>query len=247
MFGEFMFQLPLAGIGYALQESNTSGRVIVVLLLVGSVLTWSIILTKWRELKLAIQVSQAFVTAYRKEASPVALFLKRQKYLDSPLYTIYVHACKTMGRAVEARGIDQNDLFMDSVGEGELSLCKLDVKTVRNVSERTLADQALLLENRMGLLATSATTAPFLGLLGTVWGVMEAFGGMASQGSAMLSAVAPGISGALLTTVVALLVALPSSVFYNLLSDRVRRIDVQMSNFLEEFMSDVECHFEETE
>ena len=243
---ELIFQLPLAGIGYSLAESNLSGKVIVVVLVLGSILSWSIILTKGRELKLGAQVSHAFVATYRKEKNPLTLFLKRQKYMDSPLYRIYELACTAMERVVETRGIDPNDLFMGSVAARDFSLCKLDVRTVRNVAERTLADQALLLENRMGLLATLSTAGPFLGLLGTVWGVMEAFGGMAAQGSAMLSAVAPGISGALLTTVVGLLVALPSAIGYNLLSDGVRRMDVQMSNFLEEFISDVECFFEDT-
>ena len=89
-------------------------------------------------------------------------------------------------------------------------------------------------------IASAVTTAPFLGLLGTVWGVMDSFGGMGVTGSAMLSAVAPGISGALLTTVVGLLVALPSAICYNLLSDQIRRLSVEMDNFVQEFMSDIE-------
>jgi biopolymer transport protein ExbB/TolQ len=84
------------------------------------------------------------------------------------------------------------------------------------------------------------SASPFLGLLGTVWGVMEAFGGMAASGSAMLSAVAPGISGALLTTVVGLLVALPSAIGYNLLTNKIRRISVQMDNFAQEFISETQ-------
>jgi len=87
------------------------------------------------------------------------------------------------------------------------------------------------------------STGPFLGLLGTVWGVMEAFGAMANSGSALLSAVAPGIAGALLTTVVGLLVALPSSIGYNMLTTRIRRLAVQMDNFSQEFAADVQKQF----
>jgi biopolymer transport protein ExbB/TolQ len=79
-----------------------------------------------------------------------------------------------------------------------------------------------------------------LGLLGTVWGVMDAFAGMAESGSAALSAVAPGISGALLTTIVGLLVALPSMIGYNLLSSRIRSLSVQMDNFSQEFISAIQ-------
>jgi biopolymer transport protein TolQ len=119
------------------------------------------------------------------------------------------------------------------------------VGAVRNAAERTLAAQVLLLENSITFLATAASTAPFLGLLGTVWGVMDAFAGMAVTGKPMLSEVAPGISGALLTTVVGLLVALPSSMGYNMLGDRVRRLSVEMDNFAQEFLSDVERHFQQ--
>ena len=132
---------------------------------------------------------------------------------------------------------------MGGVASESRRLDEVQVSAIRNVSERTMADQALLLENRMGLLATAASTAPFLGLLGTVWGVMEAFGGMAVSGSAMLSDVAPGISGALVTTVVGLLVALPSAIGYNLLSDQVRRFSVEMDNFTQELASDIERHY----
>ena len=122
-------------------------------------------------------------------------------------------------------------------------LGEMQVSAVRNVAERTMADEALMLEDSMGLLATAVTAAPFLGLLGTVWGVMEAFSGMAATGSPMLSAVAPGISGALLTTVVGLLVALPSSIGYNMLSNKIRRFCVEMDNFSQELNQDVERYF----
>jgi biopolymer transport protein ExbB/TolQ len=95
----------------------------------------------------------------------------------------------------------------------------------------------------MGVLATAVSACPFLGLLGTVWGVMDAFGGMATSGAAMLSAVAPGISGALLTTVVGLIVALPSSIGYNMLTSRIRRLAVQMDNFSQEFVASVQQHY----
>jgi biopolymer transport protein TolQ len=95
----------------------------------------------------------------------------------------------------------------------------------------------------MGLLATAVTAAPFLGLLGTVWGVMDAFKAMAASGTVTLSEVAPGISGALLTTVVGLLVALPSLIGYNLLTNQMKRICLAMDNFAEEFTNDIERAF----
>lgn len=95
----------------------------------------------------------------------------------------------------------------------------------------------------MGLLATAVSSSPMLGLLGTVWGVMDSFVAMAQQGSVNLSAVAPGIAGALLTTVIGLLVAIPSAIGYNLLASRVRTLSVLMDNFADEFMAEVQRHF----
>ena len=124
-----------------------------------------------------------------------------------------------------------------------LSLNHLQMEGVRNAVERTVADQVLVLEGRMSILATAVTASPFLGLLGTVWGVMAAFGGMATSGSAQLSAVAPGIAGALLTTVVGLLVALPSAIGYNILTARIRTLHVETDNFAQEFIAEVQRHY----
>lgn len=239
--------IPIAGVIYGLQQSNTSGKIIVVILFVGSILAWSLMLTKAKTLRQGERMSKLFLGAYRKEGNPAALFLKRHRYDPSPLYVIYDSACHTLGAEIEARGADPDDLFMGAVGAAHRRLTPFNISAVRNVAERTLADQALLMENQMGLVATSASAAPFLGLLGTVWGVMEAFGGMAQTGTAMLSAVAPGISGALLTTVVGLLVALPSAIGYNLLSDTIRRVSVEMDNFVQELISDMERHYQEQE
>jgi biopolymer transport protein ExbB/TolQ len=234
---------PVAGVNFAWVNSNPSGKFIVVLLLVGSVFAWSVMLVKIKELLAANRSSRQFVAAYRKEGDPVGLFLKRRTFIASPLHTIYLAACNEIGVGLEARGIDPQDLFLGGVGSTDRGLDKSHINAVRNVSERTVADQAMILENNMGFLATATTTAPFLGLLGTVWGVMEAFAGMAAKGSAMLSAVAPGISGALLTTVVGLIVALPSAIGYNMLSDRIRRLTVQMDNFAQELVADIERHY----
>ena len=95
----------------------------------------------------------------------------------------------------------------------------------------------------MGVLATAVTASPFLGLLGTVWGVMESFSAMAKTGSVQLSAVAPGIAGALLTTVIALLVALPSAIGYNMLTTRVKELHVQTDNFAQELIAEVQRHY----
>jgi len=239
----FLISLPTAGVMFALQQSNLAGKVIVAILFIGSIFAWSLMITKMRELAQARRSSASFLRLYRQDAHPAAVFLKRRKFDESPLYAVYEQACVELGAALESRGAAPEDLFMGGVGASEPHLSEMQVSAIRNVAERTMADQSLLMEGSMGLLATATTTAPFLGLLGTVWGVMDSFAGMAVTGTAMLSEVAPGVSGALLTTVVGLLVALPSAIGYNMLGDQIRRLTVMLSNFCEELVSDVERHY----
>ena len=233
----------VAGIIYALEQSNAAGKIIVLLLFAGSILAWTVMLTKSRELRQAVRSSNRFISAYRAEATPLGLYLKRREFKGSPLAQVYERSCRALGAHLEARGNAPEDLFTGEMATGQLRLRDAQLRGVRTVAERTVADLVLEAESSMGLLATAVSTAPFLGLLGTVWGVMESFGAMAVTGTAMLSAVAPGISGALLTTVVGLLVALPSAIGYNLLSDRIKRLTVSMDNFAQEFVSDLDRHF----
>lgn len=237
-----MLWSPIIGAGFGFGESNLSGKLIVFILIVGSVMAWTLMVTKYLELRRAAQESDRFVLAFRGESHPVALFHNEDDVGgSSPLRIIYDQACSALGASLEASsgGGTVDDMF-NGGGSPRINLSERHINSVRSSADRSVADQALLLENNMGLLATAASTAPFLGLLGTVWGVMEAFGNMGSSGSALLSDVAPGISGALLTTVVGLLVALPSSIGYNLLSDRIRRLTVLMDNFGQELVSDIE-------
>ena len=102
---------------------------------------------------------------------------------------------------------------------------------VENALQRTLARQVIKCESKMTLLGTIISGAPFLGLLGTAWGVMDSFGSMSAQVSVTLNDLAPGVAGALLTTVAGLVVAIPSVFGYNYLSTRTRKTITDMENF----------------
>ena len=217
-----MMPMILGNVLYTFTESTLPGKVIVLILFVSSVGAWYVMATKMFQLSRARSGSEYFLQMFRDKPNP---FAQGKRIPESQLNTIYEAGC----RAVESEG-------------GE-ALTMHQIESVRAVVDRTMADEALELENQMGLLATAVSACPFLGLLGTVWGVMDAFGGMAASGAATLSAVAPGIAGALLTTVVGLLVALPSAIGYNLLTSRIRHLAVQMDNFSQEFIIAVQLHF----
>ncbi|MDD2349234.1 MAG: MotA/TolQ/ExbB proton channel family protein, partial [Kiritimatiellae bacterium] len=100
------------------------------------------------------------------------------------------------------------------------------------------------IEHGMPLLATIVTASPMLGLLGTVWGVLDAFSEMGPKGTVLLSEIAPAISSALVTTVVGLLVAIPSAIFYNTLATKVRQLSSDMVGFADELLGRIACEFQ---
>jgi len=241
LFDSMLFSLPLGDIAGAFWNSTFSGKAIVIVLFLGSAMAWTIMWTKGVQLRFASRTTAEFLEAFRSERTPTALFTKREEYPGTPLNTIYKAGCHALGGELQAHGIDPDDLLMGNLtSESHRRLSLNQLETLRSVVDRNVADEALNLEAQMGLLATAVSAAPFLGLLGTVWGVMDSFSGMAESGSASLPAVMPGVSGALLTTVVGLIVALPSMIGYNLLSAHIRRISVQMDNFAEEFISEIQ-------
>ncbi len=239
-----LFPLMLADVGLAFRQSAMNGKVITVVLILISVGAWTVMLTKFTQLRAARLASNRFLKTFREQARPTNLFIKKQRMLDTPLNAIYEAGCKALINELTLIGADRDEIMMGHVfPEGQRRLDPHQMDAIHSVVDCALADEALELESHMGLLATAVSVGPFLGLLGTVWGVMGTFSGMATAGSATMAAVAPGISGALLTTVVGLLVALPSSIGYNLLATRIRHLSVQMDNFSQELMGKVQQEF----
>ncbi|MDD5676524.1 MAG: MotA/TolQ/ExbB proton channel family protein [Kiritimatiellae bacterium] len=240
-----LFFLPMfsqADLVDAFLRANTAGKTLVVLLFIGSVVAWSIMVTKFREYRRATLESKRFLAVYQGEPYPLALILKHQSFPGCPLYIMYRTACRTMHGLIVARGINPTEWFGGQPTDSMPKLGDTDMKIVRNIIDQTVDEQVIQLEKNVVVLATAVTAAPFIGLMGTVWGVMDAFGGLAIQGTATLSAVAPGISGSLIATLAGLIVALPSLIGYNMLTSRIRILSTMMEHFAEELMADLERH-----
>ncbi len=246
--------LPVAGISFAFRQSDVSGQIIVLILVAGSILAWTIMITKMAHLKSSARSTRRFLDHYRETGHPLSLFVKGIRFPDSPVYLVYEDACKAIGSiesgaagAAAAAG-EPMDGQSQTEGAGGARLClrETDLRYIRACADRTETNETLMLEENMGLLATAVTSAPFLGMLGTIWGVMVSFGSIKGTG-AMLSEVAPGVSAALLTTLVGLLVALPSSIGYNMIATRIKNLRVAMNIFIEEFLADIEHDYLESE
>lgn len=224
-------------------RSDLMGKAVVLALIGISVKLWTSVLNKRAEIKAAQQESRRFVIAFRGESHPLKLFLARTRFDDSPLYQIYHQGSEALANELAITGSNPDDLFITGLSGLPTNVPAGRLKAVQNVLDRSVTSQALKLQNGMSSIATIVSLAPFLGLFGTVVGVMTSFNKMAGSGTVLLGEVAPGISSALLTTVVGLVVAMPAMVFYNQLTDKIRTIIIEMDHFGEEFMAEIDRHF----
>lgn len=226
------------GVYYAYQNSDSVGKAIVLMLLVGSILTWTVMLDKAWSLYRAKRLSARFIMLFQHNGENNMLarsLLQEAKDNDGPAAAIY--------RAGVEKLLEFYESGSTKISRNGIPLpCKLSeaqYNAVEAVLEREVSSQLKELETRIGVLATLVSLSPFCGLFGTVWGVMMAFCGIAAAGKSDFTALAPGVAGALLTTVAGLVVAIPSLVGYNLLTGTIRQLTVMMDNFTEQFMVSV--------
>lgn len=226
----------------AFLNSDLFNQVVVVLLVVMSVLAWAMMRGKRRQIKAAIRKDASLDRRYRGSAHPACLYVQAQGKFqpDALAANIYAAAMKELLNFLHRYGVSDDAVLAWQPGMAGPALPESEMATVRAAAESALADKTLELESRMAFLSACTSAATSLGLLGTVWGIMRAFMDMVGGGSAIvITAVAPGIAGALLTTVVGLLVAIPSQVGYNLLFAGVHRKTVELENFTDRLLADI--------
>ena len=184
---------------------------------------------------------ERFSALFRRDRAPLRIFEQGIRFEGSPLYEIYKAGCVEL--CFQLLGSSEVDeTFRDRLETAD-KITPPQMRAVTAAMERAVGEAGLKLESQMIILSTAVSGAPFLGLLGTVWGVMDAFGGIARTGSANLAAMAPGVAGALITTVFGLLVAIPAMFGYNFLVTSVRSMIVQAENFAAELSSEIEHRF----
>lgn len=182
----------------------------IILLLFFSVVSWAIIFSKFRYLSVAQKETDAFFNAFNKAREADELFKASKRYLISPIANVF------------------RSVFMEA---GDKSREEL-----RRALNRYEVLEANKLEQYLSFLATTGSTTPFIGLFGTVWGIMNAFRSIGTAGSASLAVVAPGIAEALVATAIGLVAAIPAVIAYNYYLSRTRRMIVQMEDFSEEVL-----------
>ncbi|MGA7242466.1 MAG: MotA/TolQ/ExbB proton channel family protein [Terracidiphilus sp.] len=213
------------GAGALMEMMSNMGPIalgVLVLLLIASLYSWTIILGKMGTFSKATRESRNFINAFRRATRLQEVAAFADNYKSSPLAQVYVDVYETYKRQTGGSGPPRN-------------------LTPLERSAQTAASEAITaLERRLTWLATIAATSPFIGLFGTVMGVVDAFHGLGTAGAATLRAVAPGISEALITTAAGLFVAVPAVVAYNQFAARIRIFSSATDDFCRELLNSME-------
>jgi len=222
---------------YVWCQATPEGKGVIFCLAIFSIVAWSVMIAKAVQMRRAKKLNLFFNTEYRTQKHVLDLFDRRVQVDGCPQFTVY-----------QAGSLELDARLKNPAGDGRKRFVSLKgMEHVKRTLENNVAQESLKLESGLILLAIAVSGAPFLGLLGTVWGVMSTFGHIAQQGSATMAAMAPGVSAALITTVAGLLVAIPSMFAYNWLVHTLRVMTVELDNFAQELVSKMETEYLEEE
>ncbi|RKX24007.1 MAG: Tol-Pal system subunit TolQ [Candidatus Zixiibacteriota bacterium] len=229
---DFYPTIALAGsLWQILKETSIFSGFVLATLVVMSVVSWMIIFRKYREFRAVDGDTQSFTQYFRRARRLDEIAGQAQTYRNSPLAAIYSSGLGELTslkeRKNEAGGLRETTVPLDND----------DFELVEMAMERSINDELSRLEKQVIFLATTGSSAPFLGLLGTVVGIMNSFWAIGESGSASLIVVAPGIAEALLATIVGLGAAIPAVIAFNWASNRTKRIQNVAHSFILEFLS----------
>jgi biopolymer transport protein TolQ len=214
-------------------KATWEGKAIIVILVIFSMFAWSVMFTKALQMRQAKRLNQYFDSEFRTQKNVLGIFDRRIQVDGCPLFAVYQEGCIELDTRLKT-------------ADGSARRQYLSLKSIEHVKrtlESAVARESLKLESGLILLAIAVSGAPFLGLLGTVWGVMSAFSYVAMAGRADLATMAPGVAAALVTTVAGLLVAIPSMFGYNWLVHNLRVLTVELDNFAQELVSKMETEY----
>lgn len=192
---------------------------VVAILVLFSLFSWAIVFSKSSVFGRARKENRNFLRAFRRAQSLQSVAVASEQFGNAPLVAVFDFGYGEIERQIKQRGALVNKTAI----ERSLQL--------------GISEEVTKLESNMNWLATVASVSPFIGLFGTVWGIIDAFEGLGTAGSASLRAVAPGISEALITTAIGLAAAIPAAIFYNLFGNRIKEIGTRMEDFAIEFQN----------
>jgi biopolymer transport protein TolQ len=211
-------------------RATVAGRSIIFILAIGSIFSWYMMISKIIQMRRAKKLNLFFESEFRSQKNVLGIFDRRVEASGCPMFSVYKEGCVELDARLKTDGLPTRRQF--------LSLKAME--HVKRTIENTVARESILMESGLIILAIAVSGAPFLGLLGTVWGVMDTFAQVGMMGRADLPTMAPGVSAALITTVAGLVVAIPSMFAYNWLVHTLRVRTVELDNFAQDLVSKME-------
>jgi biopolymer transport protein TolQ len=204
------------------RETGIVAQAVLLVLLAFSVISWAIILSKWSVLQRARIQSGRFLRAFRRAQRLQDIAIVANQFRPSPLVGVFESGFREFERQVGSSGTLRNPL------------------AVQRAMQIASSEEMTRFERNIPWLAITGAVTPFVGLFGTVWGIIDAFHGLGTSGAATLRAVAPGISEALITTAAGLVAAIPAVIAYNLIGGSIRDFAARCDDFSLEMLNAVE-------
>src|SRR5215813_485340 len=200
-----------------IRQTGIVAQAVLLILLIFSIVSWAIILSKWASIRRARAQSGRFLRAFRRAQRLQDAAAVSDQFKPSPLVPVFENAYDEFRR------------------QGEQN-----IPAVQRAAQIAASEELTRLERRLPWLATTGAVTPFIGLFGTVWGIIDAFYGLGNTAAATLSAVAPGISEALITTAAGLAAAIPAVIAYNSFTHSMREFGSRMDDFSLELLNLIE-------
>jgi len=215
----------------AVLQASPIVQITLLLLVVLSVVCWAVGITKSRQFKKIGDHNELFLAHFWKASSLDHLYEQIDQYNSSTLARVYRAAYLELKKLAEASS--QQSQKPQLSGSDNLE----------RVIRKSVENEVSALESRLNWLATTGSTGPFIGLFGTVWGIMGSFHKIGATGNASLAVVAPGISEALVATAIGLAAAIPAVMMYNHFVSRIRKEEIELNNFTTDFLNIVKRNF----
>jgi biopolymer transport protein TolQ len=228
---------PGSGVIDMVLGAGTVVKLVILVLIVLSIACWTVIFFKHRLFKKASKESSRFLSLFWNSKSLATVFRESKKMQNSHLSELFRVGYMELVRLTKS----MEDEKAESAGGRQAQMVWLD--NMERALRSAINGEVQRLEKSLSLLATTGNSAPFIGLFGTVWGIMVAFQGIGLKGSATLAVVAPGISEALIATAAGLAAAIPAVVAYNHFTNKVRNLETEMTNFANDFLNIVRRDF----
>lgn len=209
-------------------------KLVLILLLSFSVVSWAIILFKFFQVQRANSESERFMDFFWKSKRFDTIASQADRFAHSPLTVLFNEGYSELKKVVDTDSKSEGSAFSTDLG---------GVENVSRALRRATNVEITRLEKYLTFLATTGSTSPFIGLFGTVWGIMTAFEGIGKTGSASLAVVAPGIAEALIATAIGLVAAIPAVMAYNHFQHKIRVLINEMDSFSTEFLNIVQRNF----